>query len=647
MIKKLAPKKRGQASLFLAGLILIIASLGCSVSGPGIPPAHYANPITNLAWTADGKQIVFSRDVQGTFVYDISELRFHTIPLNSPIGDFWEPTSASGALSPDGSRVAYVAVFNDRFLRIPNAEIMTANIDGTDVRRLTRSTNYADTNPAWSPDGSRIAYISNEADGTVVLVDVEGTTIWKVTLSTDDYTNYYFPPDWAPDGSWLAVQYSSFSLESVPHRREGVLFMGADGKGVLDFGGSASVSKPVWSPDSRWVGFHSREGENEEEKGYINLVRPDGSEVLKLEDGASSPAWSPDGSRIAFFMSGESGLTLETANTDGTGRMNVLKLAHIGRWMPSGLAWSPDGTALLFSVTFDPGLSQPDRRLWYIVNMEERSILASFEGQAAEWSPDGSRIALVTGYPVNYYGDRSEGDVEIDVLYTLARDGTQEDVLVRGTAERIYAELVSRDVPRGAAACLDDRVVPVPETNSGLVEDCRTLMALRDQMAGGILLNWSEHTPIEQWTGVLVSGSTPRVRGLRIPVGGGSQPALTGVIPPELGKLSALESLDLSGHALSGSIPAELGAFGILGLLYLHGNNLSGNIPSELGNLSELRGLQLQNNSLTGSIPPELGNLANLYQLDISGNNLSGCVPKALSDNVTNLVTDGLDVCAE
>ena len=148
-------------------------------------------------------------------------------------------------------------------------------------------------------------------------------------------------------------------------------------------------------------------------------------------------------------------------------------------------------------------------------------------------------------------------------------------------------------------------------------------MALRDQLAGGILLDWSEHTPIEQWTGVVVSGSLPRVRELRIGIGDGSRPALMGVVPPELGKLSALNYLDLSGNALTG------------------------NIPAELGNLRELRVLLLQDNSLTGSIPPELGNLANLYKLDVSGNNLSGCVPKALSDNVTSLVTDGLEVCAE
>ena len=133
-------------------------------------------------------------------------------------------------------------------------------------------------------------------------------------------------------------------------------------------------------------------------------------------------------------MQGETGLALEAANPDGTGRKRVLQLAHIGRWTPGELTWSPDGTVLSFSVTLRR-LWEPDRKLWYIVNMEDESILASFEGQVAEWSPDGSRIAVVTDFHVGMYGDSEDGDVEKDVLYTLAQDGTQEDVLVRGSAE--------------------------------------------------------------------------------------------------------------------------------------------------------------------------------------------------------------------
>ena len=106
---------------------------------------------------------------------------------------------------------------------------------------------------------------------------------------------------------------------------------------------------------------------------------------------------------------------------------------------------------------------------------------------------------------------------------------------------------------------------------------------------------------------------------------------LCGSIPPELGNLTNLTTLELTGNdrcedlpfdfvdrygidprgvvGLSGSIPPELGNLTNLISLDLGGNNLSGSIPSGLGNLTNLTELYLNNNSLAGSIPSWLGNL--------------------------------------
>ena len=106
--------------------------------------------------------------------------------------------------------------------------------------------------------------------------------------------------------------------------------------------------------------------------------------------------------------------------------------------------------------------------------------------------------------------------------------------------------------------------------------------------------------------------------------------AMTGPIPPELGNLAGLEELWLDGNALEGPIPPELGSLTRLRELSLSGNALEGPVPPELGSLAGLEGLWLNDNRLEGPIPPELGSLAHLRGLSLNGNALDGPVPSAL-----------------
>ena len=104
----------------------------------------------------------------------------------------------------------------------------------------------------------------------------------------------------------------------------------------------------------------------------------------------------------------------------------------------------------------------------------------------------------------------------------------------------------------------------------------------------------------------------------------------SGPIPPELGNLTNLVRLSLTGRSLRGlfgPIPPELGKLSALQTLALRGNDLSGPIPRELGNLANLEFLGLDANELSGTIPPELGNLANLTTLYLRYNKLSGALP--------------------
>ena len=174
-------------------------------------------------------------------------------------------------------------------------------------------------------------------------------------------------------------------------------------------------------------------------------------------------------------------------------------------------------------------------------------------------------------------------------------------------------------------ACDGGTAVPDPENNPGLVADCTVLLGLRDELAVTASLNWDTGLAITDWEGINVSGLPGRVSRLDL-----KETALTGTIPPELGRLSQLQELHLFNNELTGPIPPELGQLTRLQELPLYNNQLAGEIPPELGQLTRLQYLTLYNNQLTGPIPPELGQLTRLQELPLYNNQLTGPIPPEL-----------------
>ena len=145
-----------------------------------------------------------------------------------------------------------------------------------------------------------------------------------------------------------------------------------------------------------------------------------------------------------------------------------------------------------------------------------------------------------------------------------------------------------RDVPRNDLvrlglpfcsehACVIGRAVPDAADNLGQVSDCGTLLAVRDVLTGTATLNWSADTPMADWSGVVLDGTSGRVTQLQL-----GNLGLNGEIPPDLGSLTELQHLDLSDNQLTGGIPAELGDLANLQELYLGGNSLTGCVPDGL-----------------------------------------------------------------
>jgi len=254
--------------------------------------------------------------------------------------------------------------------RSGDLEIYSMNTDGSDVVQLTDGP-ATDEEPAWSPDGRHIAFASNREGGVFRLYSMasDGSGVIMLTDSSVD-------PAWSRDGSRIAGERAVRSCRrgacSIAYTR--LFVMNADGSDLVVFG--VGAISPSWAPDGRLAFV---------ENGQIAVMSPDGSGLTVLTndpDGADKPAWSPDGTKIAFWSihSGVSGLYV--MNADGTG---VTALTHDGTPGQERPAWSPDGTRIAFASDRDG-----DYEI-YVMNADGSGVSQLTDNRVSDtdpaWSP--------------------------------------------------------------------------------------------------------------------------------------------------------------------------------------------------------------------------------------------------------------------
>jgi Tol biopolymer transport system component len=265
------------------------------------------------------------------------------------------------------------------FARGPNSsnnDIYVMDSDGNNQRDMGNG-----FDPRWSPNGARIAFVSNR-DGFFQIYSMNANGSDAKKLSNNTAVDGF--PSWSPDGTKIA--FVSGNLNDATTFE--IYVMNADGTNRTRLTNNSVVDAwPNWSPDSTKIVFMSGRTLLDPNSFEVYVMNADGNNRTQLTNNSildAQPSFSPDGTKI-LFVSGDAGnppgVEIYVMNVDGN---NKTQLTHNS--VTDGFpAWSPDGTKIVLA-SGDPFDGKTVEL--FVMNADGSSPIRLTNNSVLDWFPD-------------------------------------------------------------------------------------------------------------------------------------------------------------------------------------------------------------------------------------------------------------------